>query len=191
MKTVVIKITMVTFSCLIGFGSQGLSAQQLLPVSKSEKVVDETKKPVSTHLPKRELSEKEQAALAQSIWKLTQDADSAKKLTVVVEKCRNALNLKLNDQHQKYFSSLLAWSLSKRAERRMDSFEQLMAIGNDVQANKVLVTAESDANDAIEVDATLLGAETKYQTARVNQRALRASVWVEHPGRAAIQAQRK
>ena len=102
----------------------------------------------------KDLTPEQQRKLADDVYELTKSATSASHFTKIIDECNSALSKKLNDENQRYFRSLLSWALAKRANKRLDSYFEILEIGNDLQAKLILKNAKQDADQAIKLNET-------------------------------------
>ncbi len=97
------------------------------------------------------LTSEQQDSLTSEVYEMTKSAKTASQFTAIIKRCDAALELELTEENTSYFRSLKAWGLNKRAGKRIDSYFEIMAIGNDLQAKAILKNAKQDADQCIDM----------------------------------------
>ena len=92
-----------------------------------------------------------EAERVKAIYEATKTAKSAKDYTNLLESCEKLLAVELTDKNRKYITSLTGWALNRRGGLRLETAEQLKAVGN-AQADEAIAQAMSDFDEAIKAD---------------------------------------
>lgn len=97
------------------------------------------------------LDAEEQKALLLDLGKASRAATSAKDYTTVIRRCDETLKThELLSANQKYVRSLIAWSVNRRGESRMELAFELAQVDNSDQAQLARDKAMADFERAIE-----------------------------------------
>ncbi len=90
--------------------------------------------------------------------KLLQDksktCESAAEYTALIDDCKNVLEQPQSESNVVFVRKLLSWSHNRRAEKRLELYDDFIVACNKVQAEKALGLADKDFRVAIENDST-------------------------------------
>ena len=94
----------------------------------------------------------DQKQVVLEIYELTKQAKSAKDFTAMLDRCNEALKMKLTTANFDYVTSLSGWAMNRRGELRFQLYQQLKAIGN-AQGEEVLEQAFDDFDSSLAADS--------------------------------------
>ena len=96
-------------------------------------------------------SQPDEKQQVKSIYESTKTIKTAAEFTVMIKRCDEFLTGEVSEKNRQYITSLKGWALNRRGKLRLETAEQLIAVGNS-QAETGFANAMADFDAAIESD---------------------------------------